>query len=286
MPFWKNTLRPWYYAATLPVRWWMRRVMEAEHRAPVVVLAYHRVADDLATPWTVSDRMFARQIDWLADRFDVISLGECQRRLRTGDSWRTAVCITFDDGYADNCRHALPLLIKRRIPCTYFVTVENVLHGRPFDHDLAWGQPLLPNNLEELRAMAAAGIEIGTHGYEHADLGPISDPAVLRRQIVTARHCLQTLLGCPVRYFAFPFGQYCHLSRAGLDMALVSGYEGVCSAYGGYNVPGEEAFHIQRIPVDNSMMQLKNAVTVDPRKLRTPRFAWQPPSALLMQEAT
>jgi len=286
MPFWKTILRPWYYAATLPVRWWMRRLMEADHRAPVVVLAYHRVAADQATPWTVSDRMFARQIDWLADRFDVISLEEGQRRLRTGDNWRTAVSITFDDGYADNCRHAIPLLVKWRLPCTYFVTVENVLHGRPFAHDLALGQSLLPNNVEELRAMAAAGVEIGAHGYEHTDLGQIEDPAALHRQLATARQCLQTLLGCPVRYFAFPFGQYRHLSVAAMDMARASGYAGVCSAYGGYNFPGEESFHLQRIPVDNSMAQLKNAVTLDPRKIRTPRFAWQPCSAALMQEAT
>ncbi len=65
---WKSFVRPCYYAATLPYRWWIRRVAEASGRAAVVVLAYHRIADDRATPWTIANRTFARHIDWLADR--------------------------------------------------------------------------------------------------------------------------------------------------------------------------------------------------------------------------
>ena len=48
-----------------------------------------------------------------------------------------AVAITFDDGYAENCRQAIPLLVRNQIPCTYFVTLENVLEGKPFAHDVA-----------------------------------------------------------------------------------------------------------------------------------------------------
>jgi len=284
MPPWKTILRPCYYAATLPYRWWLRRVMHAEHRAPVIVLAFHRIADDRATPWTVSNRTFVRQMDWLAGRVDLVSLQEAQRRLGAGDNWRTAVCLTFDDGYADNCQEAIPLLVKRRIPCTYFVTVANVLHGKPFDHDLALGQQLPPNNLEQLRAMAGAGIDIGVHGYEHVDLGQIHDPQAILRQVVGARGALRTLLGRPVRYFAFPFGRHGHLSVRAMELAYEAGYEAVCSAYGGYNFPGDYAFHLQRNVIDDSLLQLKNWVTIDPRRIRIPRFPWNPKQPSPTQE--
>jgi len=280
---WKSIVRPCYYAATLPYRWWVRRVAEAAGRAPVVVLAYHRVADDRANPWTVSNRTFARHVDWLADRFDLISLAEAQRRLRIGDNSRTAVCITFDDGYAENCRHAIPLLTKRRIPCTYFVTLANVLAGTPFDHDAALGKPLLPNTLEQLRAMAGAGIEIGSHGCEHVDLGRISDRRQLERQVVTARERLHRLLGCPIRYFAFPFGRYVHLNPRAMDMAYEAGYDGVCSAYGGYNFPGDDPFHLQRTPIDDGRWHLKNCASVDPRKVHVRRFLWEPDDSRIVQ---
>jgi peptidoglycan/xylan/chitin deacetylase (PgdA/CDA1 family) len=243
----------------------------------VIVVVYHRIADDRATRWSVSNRMFARQIEWLVRRFDVISLKEAQRRLRTGDNTRTAVSITFDDGYAENCHQAIPLLVKRRIPCTYFVTVANVLAGTPFDHDLALGRRLLPNNPEQLRAMAAAGIELGAHGYDHVDLAGIDDPGELRRQVVDAGERLAECVGRQVRYFAFPFGQFCHLSARAMDLAHAAGYEAVCSGYGGYNLPGPSPFHLQRIPVDDSLAQLANCVFLDPRRLRTPRWEWRPP---------
>ncbi|MFV2003112.1 MAG: polysaccharide deacetylase family protein, partial [Paracoccaceae bacterium] len=84
----------------------------------------------------------------------------------------------------------MPLLIREGIPCTYFVTLPNVLDGQPFAHDLARANtplpntalpntPLpntpLPNTPEQLRAMAAAGIEIGAHTYTHPDLARIAD---------------------------------------------------------------------------------------------------------------
>ncbi len=276
MSLWKTILRPGYYAATLPYRWWARRLAEAAHCAPVVVLAYHRIADDRANAWTISNRMFARQVDWLANRFDLISLEEAQRRLRAGDNCRTAACITFDDGYAENCHQAIPLLVKRRIPCVYFVTLKNVLNGAPFDHDLIAGKPSLPNTLEQLRAMAGAGIEIGSHGYEHVDLGRIEDHRELRRQVVTSGARCGDLLGRPVRYFAFPFGHGEHLSRLAMDVAFEAGYEGVCSCDGGYNFPGDDPFHLLRTPIDDSMSHLKNCASVDPRKTGLRRFPWEP----------
>ena len=275
MPFWKQLLLTLYYHATYPVRachYW-REV--SKDRLPLIVLYYHRIADDRANPWTVSNAMFVRQMRWLRERFDFISLGEAQRRIRRGYNPQPCVSITFDDGYADNCRQAIPWLIKHRIACTYFVTLQNVLDEEPFSHDLAMGLRFAPNTLEQLRAMAAAGIEIGAHGYTHANLGPIADPRLLRHEVVAAKEELEAALGRPVRYFAFPYGLSDNLNPAAFALAKEAGYAGVCSAYGGFNFPGDDPFHLQRIPVSDEMIRLKNWVTLDPRKLRTKRFVYQ-----------
>jgi len=276
MPPWKRLLLTLYYHGSYPVRWWQERCAVAEDRVPVIVLFYHRVADDAATDWTVSNLAFARQIRWLRSRFDLISLEEAQHRIRCGANHRPCVSITFDDGYAENCRGAIPLLIKERIPATYFVTLENVLTGEPFGHDLRAGHRFPPNTMEQLRAMGAAGIEIGAHTYSHADLGSVDDPKRLHYEVVTAGEDLQEALGRPVRYFAFPFGQHENLNPAVFQMAYEAGYEAVCSAYGGFNFPGDDSFHLQRIPVDREMIRLKNWVTLDPRKLGIPRFEYEP----------
>ena len=272
MPLWKQLLLTMYYDATQPLRAWNRRRWALQGRLPAIVLLWHRIADDEMNDWTTSYDHFVRQICWLQKRFAIVSLEEAQRRVREGCNRETCVSITFDDGYADNCRRAIPWLVENRIPCTYFVTAENVLTGVPFKHDLAAGCRLLPNDVQQLRSMAAGGIEIGAHSYTHANLGAVTDSQALTREIVAAREELQKALEQPIRYFAFPFGQRENLSGAAFSLAQAAGYAGVCSAYGGFNFPGDDPFHLQRIPADITMISMKNWVTLDPRKLLIRRF--------------
>jgi peptidoglycan/xylan/chitin deacetylase (PgdA/CDA1 family) len=164
---------------------------------------------------------------------------------------------------------ALPLLIAQGIPCTYFVATMNILEGLPFPHDVARGVPLAPNTRQQIRELSRAGIELGVHTRTHADLGRIDDPERLHDEMIVAREELARLTGHEARYFAFPFGQPVNLNPRAFNLAREAGYAGVCSAYGGFNFPGDDAFHLQRIHVDDDLIRLKNWVTVDPRKLRS-----------------
>ena len=145
-----------YYYASLPSRRRMATLRAVQHAAPVMVLFYHRVADLCPNDWTISTARFARQLEWIERHFDLVSLSEAQRRIRVGSD-RPAVSITFDDGYAENCTFALPLLVERKIPVTYFVAAEHVLAGTPFPHDIAAGMPLRPNTIAELQAVVGGG---------------------------------------------------------------------------------------------------------------------------------
>ena len=257
-----------YYYGSLPMRWWANVRRAASGGVPIMVLFYHRVADEYPNLWTMSSAQFERQILWLRERFDLISLTEAQRRIRHGTNRKPCISITFDDGYADNCAFAMPLLIRHRIPCTYFVSMRNVTRGEPFPHDIEAGQPLRPNTAEELRWLANAGIEIGLHTRTHADLGQISDPEQLYDEVVDAGHELANLVDRPIRFFAFPFGLHENLNSTAFQLAQQAGYAGVCSAYGGYNFPGDDPFHLQRFHADIEWIRWKNWVTCDPRKMR------------------
>jgi peptidoglycan/xylan/chitin deacetylase (PgdA/CDA1 family) len=264
-----------YYDATWPVRAWNRRRWAAKGSLPAIVFFWHRIADDRATPWTTSTALFTRQIQWLQERFPLVTLGEAQRRILRGTNREPCVSITFDDGYAENCRDAIPLLIEKRIPCTYFVTTQNILQGEPFAHDLKMGCRFAPNTAEQLTAMAANGIEIGAHAFTHVNLAPITDPRALYREVVVAKEELQKSLGQPIQYFAFPYGLRENLNPAVFALAKKAAYAGVCSAYGGFNFPGDDHFHLQRISAGGSLIGLKNWATMDPRKLYTPRFEYR-----------
>ena len=211
----------------------------------------------------VSD-VFEQQIDWLQSNLELISLYDAQHRLSSGCNQRLAVFIIFDDGYSDNCNFAIPLIVERGIPCSYFVALKNVTERLPFLHDLQRGVPLEPNSVEQLKRMAGQGIEIGAHTCSHADGTNIQDSRRLLDEIVTAGQELSMLIEQPVNYFAFPHGSFTHLTADAFRMAREVSFSGVVSAYGGYNFPGSDPFHLQRIHADAEMLRFRNAVTVDP----------------------
>ncbi len=260
-----------YYLATLPGRQHAATKRESNRQVPIMVLFYHRVADQDFNGWTISNARFFSQMRWLGQRFDFVSLEEAQRRIAAEENDRPCVCVTFDDGYADNCTAAIPWLLEQQIPFTYFVTSDHTTSGEPFAHDVAHGCPLAPNTVEQLREMAAAGVEIGAHTRTHADLGKLTSEEELYDEIVGSKRDLETMLDHPVRYFAFPYGLPENMSTAAFRIAFQAGLWGVCSAYGGYNLPGDDAFHLQRIHGDPEWTRFRNWLTVDPRKLNRKR---------------
>jgi peptidoglycan/xylan/chitin deacetylase (PgdA/CDA1 family) len=264
----KSQMLGLYYLATLPHRKHLAQERRATGTVPIISLLYHRVADENPNSWTIDWDRFRYQIEWLSQQFEIVSLPEAQQRIAAGYNAKPVVCITFDDGYADNCDKAIPWLIERKIPVTYFVTTDNILTGRPFPHDLQRKCPLAPNTVEQIQAMADAGIEIGAHTRSHPDLGRISSTTELTDEIVGSKYDLESLLDAPVRYFAFPYGLHENMTSAGFRIAYEAGYAGVCSAYGAYNLPGDDSFHIQRIHGDPQWTRFVNWMTVDPRKLR------------------
>ncbi len=272
-----------YRWATWPYRRMALGRLRRAGKVPIAILYYHRVADQNPNPWTISQRAFQHQLNWLQRHFDIVSLGEAQSRIRSGFNDRPTVCITFDDGYADNSAFALPLMIKRGLPVTYFVTTKQAMTGAPFPHDVTQGHPLAPNAMETLRALADAGVEIGSHTRSHCDLARIDDADELFDEVVTATRELEREIGRPVRYFAIPFGMLENIHPQVFRLARDHGLAGVCTAFGGWNEIGSDPFHLQRFHGDPEIAYLKNWLTLDPRK-RNPRqtaFVNQMPGAAI-----
>ena len=85
-------------------------------------------------------------------------------------------------------------------------------------------------NADQIRALYAAGWEIGSHGLSHRDL--TLHPERQEKEIVQSRRQLEALLGVPVLSFAYPFGAYNtdslnHVHFAGYIAAMGLGNESV-----------------------------------------------------------
>lgn len=231
----------------------------------MTVLMYHHISSHCRVSWITSLAGFRRHVKWLSDHADVVSLEEIQRRLAFGNAAiRPCVAITFDDGYAANLSTAVPLLLSAGMPVTFFVTVSNVLSGQPFVHDQGQGQDFRPVSSRELRDLAEAGVEIGSHGLTHADFSRLTESDLVR-EMAESKMILEDLLGKPIRALSVPFGRPRQMTRRVFEIAKEVGYDCVCSAYGGYNIPGRHSYHIRRFHGDDPLICLINRVTIDPR---------------------
>lgn len=96
------------------------------------ILIYHRVVPRI-DPMRPNEPTVA-QFDWqmrlLRDNFSPLPLVEAVDRLRAGTLPERAVCVTFDDGYADNELYAMPILKKYAVPATVFVSTGFLNGGR------------------------------------------------------------------------------------------------------------------------------------------------------------
>ncbi|MET0012473.1 MAG: polysaccharide deacetylase family protein [Sedimenticola sp.] len=96
------------------------------------ILIYHRVLTefDPLRPGEPTALEFSWQMENLSRYFNPMGLADAIRLLKEGKLPKRAICVTFDDGYADNEAIALPILKNWNIPATVFVATEFLNDGR------------------------------------------------------------------------------------------------------------------------------------------------------------
>jgi peptidoglycan/xylan/chitin deacetylase (PgdA/CDA1 family) len=189
---------------------------------------YHSVDDCRDDPYrvTVTPRRFERQLRWLSDRgLRGVGMGELLRAHAAGQA-RHLVGLTFDDGYDDFRRHALPLLLARGHAATVFVLPGRLGGGNAWD---ALGPRKRLLDAAGVREAAAAGMEIGSHGLLHRDLTAVPAEAVAA-EVRGSRSRLEELTGVPPAGFCYPYGAVDAAVRRAVRDA---GYEYACAVHPG-----------------------------------------------------
>jgi glycosyltransferase involved in cell wall biosynthesis/peptidoglycan/xylan/chitin deacetylase (PgdA/CDA1 family) len=104
----------------------------------LTVVAYHRIGEAAqVAPFddglrSATPSAFAWQMEWLADRFNVIGLNDVRAILCQGHpAPRLPALVTFDDGYRDNYEHALPVLARLGLPAVVFVATDAIDSRQP-----------------------------------------------------------------------------------------------------------------------------------------------------------
>lgn len=223
---------------SLRFNWW--RKSESFYHARV--LMYHSIAEhkgEKFDKWRVKPEDFEKQISWLAKNgFASYTISElCDLK----ELPQKAVCITFDDGYADNFTNAYPILKKHGFKATiYLVPNQETSHWE--QKNTKYISRMLSG--DEILKMGDI-VEFGSHTMSHlnlerASLGEVKDELIKSKQAVeniTKKEC---------KAFAYPYGKY---NDDIVRLTKNAGYKNATIVKRGVFKAGDDKFEIKRIGV-------------------------------------
>jgi peptidoglycan/xylan/chitin deacetylase (PgdA/CDA1 family) len=210
------------------------------------VLMYHSVSTvddgplrDLAVP---AERL-REQLGALAEAgYALVGQTEALRR-KESDPNAMVVGLTFDDGYLDFLTAGLAVLRDVGATATLYVSVGHI--GRdaaPMATTGTFGSLL---SWDQVREVAAAGIEIGNHSLIHHPLDVLR-PVVLDAEIRESKERLEQEISAAIPSFAYPHGY-----NSGRVRATVAkyGHDNACEVGRRLHHVGSARFAVPRLHI-------------------------------------
>ena len=216
----------------------------------VPILIYHHISEVPKDSLAVDPKMFQTQMNYLLKSgFETISLYQLYQAYYLNLQFpQKPIIITFDDGVINQYTNAFPMLLSFGFNATFFIPVE-AIQTRQSDN-MTW---------EQLAQMKQRGMFIEAHSISHSDLRKLS-AAEQTNEIYGSKELIESNLGTPVKFFAFPYGVF---NNTSLIILRRCGYLGAVSGIPGKVEIGEDLYTLKRIFVDGgaSLEDFKRLVT-------------------------
>jgi len=170
------------------------------------VLTYHSL-DESGSVISVTPATFRRHVEWLArGTVSVMPVSALAGELTSSETPRSAVALTFDDGFLNFAEHALPLLRDHAMSATVFVVSDHVGRDNRWGGRATDGIPVLPLlDWDTLGTLSEAGVEIGAHTRTHPHLSRLPETQV-EDELFGSAEAIERHTGTRPRVFAYPFG--------------------------------------------------------------------------------
>jgi peptidoglycan/xylan/chitin deacetylase (PgdA/CDA1 family) len=219
----------------------------------IPILMYHQVDARPARGaamrgLVVSPATFARQMGLLkALGYQGLSMAGLMPYLR-GHKEGKVFGVTFDDGYANNLEHAMPVLQKHGFSATCYMVSSQLGGTNVWDHSKGIAaKPLM--NAAQASAWVAGGQEVGAHTRSHVDLRPLST-AQAADEITGCKAELEDACGAVVNQFCYPYGYFNPTLAAQVQRA---GYAAATTTVRGRSTRHDALWALPRVPVMGSV---------------------------------
>jgi peptidoglycan/xylan/chitin deacetylase (PgdA/CDA1 family) len=190
----------------------------------LLILCYHAISETWPTEFAVSPQSLDSQLrHFLRRGYRPATLSAALG----GRPDQKTLVVTFDDAFSSVFERALPVTSALGVPATMFVPTSYVAD----EGAMAWASleqwagtehedELRCMSWDDLRALAAAGWEIGSHSCTHPKLTSLVD-AELDAELVSSKDRCEEQIQRPCETLAYPFSDH---DRRVMDRTRAAGY--------------------------------------------------------------
>lgn len=194
---------------------------------PIIMLHQVRNTETKdAEGWNISHNKFLDLINYLEDnQYYTTSFAELIHHKGAITSKKRKVILTFDDGYRHLQDFVVPELMKRKMKGVFYIPTAHIGGYNTWDLDKHYPKMEIMNS-DELIALDAAGMEIGSHSHNHVRLKDIHNQEILQNEMLLSKQILESIIHKPVYSLAYPYGAVPNNYR---EMMAKAGYHfGLC----------------------------------------------------------
>ncbi len=205
---------------SLRYHWWRLPITYNMPR----VLMYHSTSthgnNRKKNKWRVKPEDFERQMAWFSKNgWQSFTVSEL---IDQHSFPPKSFCLTFDDGFEDNYKLALPILEKYQFKATIYLVTDYPTNSWEGYADEKYVSLLSNKQISDM--LATEKIEFGSHTQTHCNLTTVSDDQA-KKEIIDSKKLIETKIGRRCKTFAYPYGKYNSkiikwVEQAGYDAAI------------------------------------------------------------------
>ena len=155
------------------------------------ILLFHSVSEENNSDiYDINIKKFQNIIEFLNNNYE---FGKFNDLLKLNNK----IIITFDDGYLNNLKLAIPVLQKFEVPSHIFVTTD-FIESRKKEY-------LNQNDLKELSKIQ--NVSIGSHGKSHTKLENLDDNKI-ESELIESKKFIEDIISKEVNSVSYPHGSF------------------------------------------------------------------------------